>query len=319
VSRKKALQAITKNIELFVLLLAAGVLIVIFSSLEPSFLTLTNFRIIIETMSILVILALGLNTLLIAGEMDISFTSVLEFAATVAAVASAWHLHTFFTIALGLIAAATIGVINAVFVTKLRIPSFLVTLATMVIVKGAVLIICNYRAVLIRDPFFLMVFHGRPVGNLATSVYWMVLFVFWEWFVLRRTKFGRWIVATGGNEKAARLMGIPTARVKFMLFVQNAVLAGFAGFILASRAISARPMMGQGYFMPAMAAPILGGALLTGGQGSVPRTVLAAFVLTLITNGVNLLGLEPAYRDIFMGVILVSALSFRHMQARSTG
>ena len=89
--------------------------------------------------------------------------------------------------------------------------------------------------------------------------------------------------------------------------------------ILASRALSARPEMGQGYFMPAIAAPILGGALMTGGTGSVYRTALACFVLVVITNGVNLLGLEPAYRDIFMGMILLSALSVRALQSRSIG
>lgn len=120
--------------------------------------------------------------------------------------------------------------------------------------------------------------------------------------------------ATGGNEKSARLMGIPTARVKFTLFVSSALLAGLAGFILGSRSMAARPLMSAGYIMPAIAAPILGGAALTGGQGSVPKTVLAAFILTMITNGVSLMGLQPAYRDMFMGIILVSALSVRYIQ-----
>lgn len=302
------------NIELFVLILAAIGLIIVFSILEPRFLTMNNFRIILETMSILGILSLGVNLLLIAGEMDISFTSVLEFAAAIAAISFAAQINAFIAIVFGVLAAAGVGLINAFFTVKLKIPSFLVTLASQVAVGGVVLILCDYRTVLIRNKSFTGLFFGRPIGNIATAVYWMIGISLVLWFMLTKTKFGRWTYATGGNQNSARLMGIPTDKVKIILFIANAVLAAVAGFILGSRAMSARPGMGSSYLMPAISAPILAGAALTGGQGSAYKTILAAFVLTLITNGVTLIGLEPAYRDIFMGFILVSALSIRYTQ-----
>ncbi|WP_372963532.1 ABC transporter permease [Mesotoga sp.] len=304
----------TANIELFVLLLAAVVLIVVFSILEPRFFSVNNFRILLETMSILGILSLGVNFLLIAGEMDISFTSVLELSAAVVAISSTAHMNTFVSIAFGVLAATAVGLINAFFAVKLKIPSFLVTLGTQVAIGGLVMILCDYRTIIIRDKSFINMFFGRPFANIASAVYWMIGIAIVIWFVLTRTRFGKWVYATGGNQSSARLMGIPTDRVKISLFVTSAILAGIAGFILGSRATSARPAMGTSYLMPAISAPILAGAALTGGQGSAFKTLLAAFVLTIITNGVTLIGLEPAYRDIFMGVILISALSVRYLQ-----
>ncbi|HDP77562.1 MAG TPA: ABC transporter permease [Mesotoga infera] len=304
----------TANIELFVLLLAAVVLIVVFSILEPRFFSVNNFRILLETMSILGILSLGVNFLLIAGEMDISFTSVLELSAAVVAISSTAHMNTFVSIAFGVLAATAVGLINAFFAVKLKIPSFLVTLGTQVAIGGLVMILCDYRTIIIRDKSFINVFFGRPFANIASAVYWMIGIAIVIWFVLTRTRFGKWVYATGGKQSSARLMGIPTDRVKISLFVTSAILAGVAGFILGSRATSARPAMGTSYLMPAISAPILAGAALTGGQGSAFKTLLAAFVLTIITNGVTLIGLEPAYRDIFMGVILISALSVRYLQ-----
>ncbi len=311
---RSLLKRSTANIELFVLLLAAFVLIVVFSILEPRFFSVNNFRILLETMSILGILSLGVNFLLIAGEMDISFTSVLELSAAVVAISSTAHMNTFVSIAFGVLAATAVGLINAFFAVKLKIPSFLVTLGTQVAIGGLVMILCDYRTIIIRDKSFINVFFGRPFANIASAVYWMIGIAIVIWFVLTRTRFGKWVYATGGNQSSARLMGIPTDRVKISLFVTSAILAGVAGFILGSRATSARPAMGTSYLMPAISAPILAGAALTGGQGSAFKTLLAAFVLTIITNGVTLIGLEPAYRDIFMGVILISALSVRYLQ-----
>jgi ribose/xylose/arabinose/galactoside ABC-type transport system permease subunit len=286
----------------------------LFSVFESRFFSLENLRVILETMSVLAILSLGLSLLLIGGEIDVSFTSVLEFSAAIVAILSGWRFPTFVAIIVALFGAIIVGVMNGFFTVRLRIPSFLVTLASQVIVGGVVLIMCDYRAVLISDQTFLNLFYGRPIGKVAACVYWMFAIALFLWFFLAKTKTGRWTFATGGNEEAARLMGVPTGRVKLLLFVLNGCLAGVAGFILGSRAMSARPLMSTGYLMPAIAAPIMAGASLTGGRGSIPKTMLAVFLLSIVTNGVSLLGLEPAYRDILMGAVLVVALSIRQLQ-----
>ena len=258
-------------------------------------------------MSILAILAIGLHFLLVAGEIDISFVSVLELSAITAALST--PANTFYIIVVSMLVAIAVGVVNGFFTVKVGIPSFLVTLSTMVGVQGIVYLISNYRSVALRDDLLPQIFYGRFFGDVATSVFWMIGVIIIAGIILRYTKFGRWVYSTGGNEKAAKLMGIPTKMVKFKLFIISAFMAGIAGLIVASRSLAARPGMGEAYLMPAIAAPILGGALLTGGRGSIVRTALGCLVLTVIINGVNLLGLEPAHQDIFMGVILVSALS----------
>jgi len=311
---RKSTKRTASDIEGIVLIGGIAGCALLFSVLEPRFFSLENLRVTLETMSILAILSLGLNLLLIAGEIDISFTSVLELAAAIVAILSGWHFPTPLIIAMALLGVAFVGIANGLFTVRLRIPSFLVTLASQVIVSGIVLIMCNYRAILISDQVFLNLFYGRPVGKVATCVYWMFVIAFCLWFFLMKTKLGRWVFAVGGNAEAARLMGVPTDKVKLLLFVLSGCLAGIAGFILGSRAMSARPLMSSGYLMPAIAAPIMAGASLTGGRGSVSKTMLAVFLLSIVTNGVSLLGLEPAYRDILMGTILVVALSIRQLQ-----
>jgi len=295
------------NVNSIVLLVAVIGLVAAFSSLSPYFLTLINLRVILESMSILTILALGVHCLLVSGEIDISFTAVLGLSAAVAALAS--PNNTFLLIVLSLASAAAVGVINGFFTVKMRIPSFLVTLATMTGIDGVVLLASNYRSVLLANNLLPQIFYGRVVGNVPTAVFWMIALIVAIGIFLRYTKFGRWVYSTGGNDRAAALMGIPTKRVRFTLFVLSSFLAGIAGLIVASRSLSSRPLIGEAYLMPAIAAPILGGALLTGGRGSVVRTTLGCLVLTIITNGTNLLGLEPAYQNLFMAIILIGSLS----------
>lgn len=305
------------NVNGIVLIAALISLTVLFSLRSPYFFTPINLRVIFESMSILAILATGIHFLLVAGEIDISFASVLELSAMTAALSS--PANTFYIILVSMLAAMAVGVVNGFFTVKVGIPSFLTTLSTMVGVQGIVYLISNYRAVILRDDLLPEIFYGRFFGNIATAVFWMIALFIIAGIILRYTKFGRWTYATGGNEKAAGLMGIPTKMVKFKLFIISAAMAGVAGLIVASRSLAARPGMGENYLMPAVAAPILGGALLTGGRGSIVRTALGCLVLTVIINGVNLLGLEPADQNIFMGVILVSALSIRSLQREDKG
>lgn len=163
------------HIDTIVLSIAAIGLILLFSNLTPHFFVMTNLRVIFETMAVLGILAVGINFLLVAGEIDISFVSILELSAAVAAVAS--PSYTIYLIFLGTFAAFLVGLVNGFFVTKLGIPSFLVTLATMSGVQGIVMIVCNYRAVLLQNNLIPQIFYGRFYGGIASSVYWMIFII----------------------------------------------------------------------------------------------------------------------------------------------
>ena len=306
-TKAKGIRQALLHVNTVVLVAAIIGLVIAFSIFSRYFLTWTNLRVILESMSILTILSLGVHALLVAGEIDISFTAVLGLSAAVAALASPGN--TFLLILYALAAAVAVGLINGFFVVQMGIPSFLVTLATMTGIDGVVLLASNYRSVLLQSKLLPRIFYGRFFWNIPMSVFWMLGLVIVAAVILRFVRFGRWVYATGGGPRAASLMGIPTKRVRYTLFVVSAFLAGIAGLIVVSRSFSSRPMIGEAYMMPAIAAPILGGALLTGGRGSVVRTTMGCLVLTIITNGTNLLGLEPAYQNIFMAIILIVSLS----------
>lgn len=288
-----------------------AVLTVLFTILTDNFLTWDNFVVIIESMAILTFLALGVNFLLVGGEISISFGAVLEFSAVVTALAS-HHFGAPIVIAAGIVAGIGIGALNGFFAIKMGIPSFLVTLASMIGVGGAVYILSNYTSVILESDLLIDLFYTRHIGNISMAVFWAIGAIVAVGIFLSSTRYGSWIYKTGGNEEAARLMGIPTKKIKFSLFVLCGVMASIAGLLAVARSAAGRAGMGAGFMMPAISASILGGSSLTGGRGSTIRTAVACFLLTLIINGVNLLGLEPAFRDLFMGAILLLALSARH-------
>ena len=304
------------DINAILLIIGIFALLVLFSLLSPYFFTALNFRIIFETAVILAILALGVNFVLIGGEIDLSFAAVFELVAVVIVIGSRYTDIWFVPLILGILAAIGIALINSYFAVKIRIPSFLVTLATMVVVQGAVFILTNYRTIPLRDDIIPLVFHGRYLFGISSSVFWMFGAVILSVVILSKTRFGRNAYATGGHEESARRLGVPTNRVKMLLFIICSLMAALAAMISLSRSLHARPRMGEGYLMPAIAAPVLGGASLLGGRGSTIKTVLGALLLTIMINGFNIIGLAPAYQNIFMGVILISVLSLRIVLAR---
>lgn len=306
------MKQIFTDIDTIILLVATIGLVILFSFLSPHFLTARNVQVVVNNMSILTILALGLTPILIAGEIDVSFTSALELSAMVAALLSPNHF--LILVVASLLAVAILGALNGVLSVYVGVPSFLVTLATMTGVHGLVLLISNYRVQMIRSDWLAAVFYGEVMGSISTAVYWMIGFIVLFVVYLEWTKYGRWVYSTGGNERSSMLLGVPTRKVKFSLFVICSVVAGVAGLIAGSRSAAARPLLGEGYLISVIAAPILGGASLTGGVGSIAKTVLACLLLTVITNGVNIIGLQPAYRELFLAVVLAGALSIKALE-----
>lgn len=282
--------------------------ILAFSS--PYFLTVSNFAVLLKIMPTLVFLSLAVNFLLIAGEIDVSFVSVLNLTAMTIAILTG-YVHWLPALIAGVLVALLIGVINGYFSIVVGIPSFLTTLATMVAVQGVVFYISGYRSVSVQTDAIARIFRlGLPL-NLDVSLFWAIGGILLSIFVLSKTRFGRNTFAIGGDEQSARRMGVPVKKIKFRLFIFSALMTAIAALIAMARVGAVRPGLGDGNLMPAIAAPILGGAALTGGEGSTVKTVLAVLLLRLIVNGFNLLGMQPATQDIAMGAVLVATLSVR--------
>jgi ribose transport system permease protein len=270
------------------------------------FLTKENILNVLENAAPIGIIACALTFVTIAGEFDLSAGAMVILCGVVAA-----KLEPTFGVAgcfvVGLLAALAAGIINGGLVTYLRINSFVCTLATGLMVAGLGLVITGGFLVAVTD---------QSYGDLAFNSFLGVKWSIWIFaafalacgFVLSRTGFGRWVYAVGGNVEAARLSGINTRFVKIVAFAVSGFAAGVAGVIVASKAGQAQAGDGISMVLQAFAAVVVGGTSVTGGRGAIWRTIFGVLFLALISNGFNLLSLNPVYQQIVQGAIILAAV-----------
>lgn len=290
--------------QLFPVLLLA-VLWIVFSILNPRFLEIANLITVLQQTVVLLIVALGLTFVIIAGSIDLSVGSILGLSTVTAASCSS---------ALGVAAAIPAcllgllaGTINGVVFAKGKVPSFIVTLGTMVIYRGIILLYTRGSAISIDDEGFVDVFAGRNFG-IPHSVLIAVLLAVLCSSVLGNTVFGREVRAIGGGERVATLTGIKVVRTKILMFMLVGLLAGMAGVLHGAWTMAATAQMGEGLELDAIAAVVVGGTPLTGGLGSIQRTVLGSLIMVILSNGMNLIGVDPYLQDIVKGIVLVAAV-----------
>ncbi|WP_322799285.1 ABC transporter permease [Thermoflexus sp.] len=280
-----------------------------FSIVAPHFLTPASLAGIMTIAAELGLVAIGVTLLMIAGEFDLSVGSVLGVSAMAFALmarAGIPHLIAFLG-ALGL--AAAIGALNGWVVTRGRLPSFIVTLGSMMFWRGVLLAVTGGFPVAYEEKSLLMfALSGRLPGGFHASALWFLGVALIATLVLTRTPFGNAIFASGGNPQAARALGVEVARVKQIGFILTAVLAALAGIIQFSRFGSVDPLRGEGMELEAIAATVTGGTLLTGGYGSVMGTVLGALIVGMVRNGLVLAGAPAYWYRAFIGLVLVGAV-----------
>ncbi|HXF68175.1 MAG TPA: ABC transporter permease [Thermoflexus sp.] len=280
-----------------------------FSIVAPYFLTLDSLAGIMTIAAELGLVAIGVTLLMIAGEFDLSVGSVLGVSAMAFALmarAGIPHLVAFLA-ALGL--AAAIGALNGWVVTRGRLPSFIVTLGSMMFWRGMLLAVTGGFPIAYEEKSLLMfALSGRLPGGFHASAIWFLVIAWIATVVLTRTPFGNAVFAAGGNPQAARALGVEVARVKRIGFILTAVLAALAGIIQFSRFGSVDPLRGEGIELEAIAATVTGGTLLTGGYGSVVGTVLGALIVGMVRNGLVLAGAPAYWYRAFIGLVLVGAV-----------
>lgn len=287
---------------LWILLVVAIVL----SFASPAFATSSNLLNVALATSVTALLAVGQTFVIILAEIDLSVGSVLSFSAAVTALVLQHH-STVVGILTGLAVGAAVGVVNGVLVTKTRMPSFIVTLAMLSIMAGLSLQVTQGNPITVTDYNFQSIGQARMVG--VPVPVWIMVAVFVVFgVILARTKFGRYIYATGDNPEAARLSGIPTDRVKILAFAISGMLAALAGFIITARLSTAEPTAGSGMELEAIAAVIIGGTSLLGGRGDMVGTVVGALLLGVIDNGMNLLNVSPFLQNVVKGIVILLAV-----------
>jgi simple sugar transport system permease protein len=251
-----------------------------------------------------------------SGEFDLSVGSVFGFTPVLMWTlynSGATSLEVAFVI--GLVVAALIGLVNGFFVTRLKIPSFLVTLGMLLVVRGTALFVTDgfpQRTWSTGDQWLARALVGDfHIGSfrIYMSLFWFIAAVVIFGYLLTQTKFGNWIQASGGNANAARARGVNVDRTKVALFMLSAFVSAFAGIISSIRTAAANPNSGTGYELEVIAMVVIGGTALTGGRGTIVGTLIGIFILRVMRNGIVLIGVPGLAYNIFIGAIILGMMA----------
>jgi ribose transport system permease protein len=290
---------------------AGFVVIFIFFSItlaDKGFLDPNNLLNIVRQTAMIAIMAVGMTFVLSAGEIDLSIGSVAGLASVTTALALA-KFGLVGGILCGVLTGIVVGMINGLLTTRVGIPSFLVTLAMMGIAKGAAMWVSATAAVPILNKTYYSVFGSGNLGPVPGLLIWALIAAAIGHVALRKTTFGRKVLATGGSETAAKFTGIKTHNIKMQVLIISSLTAAFAGMLYAGRLRSGRFQLGEGDELSVIAAAVLGGTSLFGGFGSVVGSIMGALMIGLINNGLILMGLEFSQQLIARGVIIILAVT----------
>lgn len=278
-----------------------------FSILSERFFTISNMLIVMRQTSIVAFLAVGMSFVIIGAGIDLSVGSVLAFSGAVGA-GVMQNGGIFFGILAGLALGTALGAFNGIVITKLKIPAFIATLAMMAIARGGTLVYTDGRPITGLPSSFAFLGRGY-VGNVPFPIILMLIIFILAYILLKLTRFGRYVYATGGNINAARASGIKVGNVIISTFAISGFLSGLTGMVLASRLNSAQPTAGVGYELDAIAAVVLGGTNLFGGEGELWGTLVGAFIMGILNNGLNMLNVSSFYQQVVKGIVILIAVT----------
>ena len=299
-----AVPAIERIRALFPILLLAG-LCLYFAFQSERFLTVPNGLIVLQQSVVLLVAALGMTFVIVNGSIDLSVGSIVALSALVAAATSP-ALGAFAivpAVAVGLVC----GLLNGVIFAIGKVPSFIVTLGTMVVFRGIVLFWTRGAPVSITNMEFLTLYSGRSFG-IPNSVLIACIALVLAWIVFNHTVFGREVRAIGGGERVALLSGIKVSRVKLGVFALSGLMCGLAGLLQSSRTMAATAQLAQGLELDVIAAVVVGGTPLTGGVGRIRGTVVGVLIIAVLSNGMNMTGVDPYFQNIVKGLVLILAV-----------
>lgn len=275
---------------------------------DDGFLTSRNLTNIVLQTAPATIMAIGLVFALSAGEIDLSFGSVVAVSALSAAVAMQSYPMAVGVLA-GLGAGALIGAFNGVLVAYLRLPSFLVTLATMGLFAGIARSMTDLRSIPVLNDTFTGLFGSGAFLSVPSLVIWTILAVAIGHIVYRNTRFGAHVLATGDNARAAQVSGIKVPRIRLSVLMLCGTMAGLAGLLYAGRLQAAKYTLGESDLMTVIAAVIVGGTALNGGKGSIIGALLGSLLMGMLNNGLILMGLDVSDQMIVRGLIILIAVA----------
>ncbi len=300
-------------------LLAFGalfLLLVVFSLASPNFFQVDNLIGILIATTVNGVLALGVTFVIITAGIDLSIGTVMTLSAVMTGVlVTNWHLPVPLGILGGMATGAVAGMVNGVLIAKAKLPPFIATLGVLNVAKGLALVMSHLRPIYFNDtPIFNELAMGSLVGKVfpgfAVPNLVLVLFVaaIVASLVLSKTSLGRYTFALGSNEEATRLSGVNADGWKIAVYGVSGLFAGVAGVLISARLNSAQPSLGFGYELDAIAAAVIGGTSLSGGEGTILGTVIGAFIISTLTNGLRILSVPQEWQTVITGAIVILAV-----------
>lgn len=290
------------------------ILFLILSILSDAFLSSRNIRNVLDQSSQIGIIACGMTIVIISGGFDLSVGAIYAITGVTTSVIANLY-GTPISYAVGMILGLVIGLINGTLIAKFRINSFIATLASSLIIRGVGNVFVSGRLITVTATNFNFLGRGSIFG-IRVSVYLLALIVILTWIMLLRTKIGRHIYATGGCAEAALLSGVRVDLVRILAFGISGICAGIAGVLSVSRISTGLMDVGSGLELDSIAAVVIGGTSIMGGQGAIWRTVFGVLMLKIILNGFNILTIPPFYQQIFEGLIILVAVAVDSLPKR---
>jgi ribose transport system permease protein len=291
-------------------------LCVLIAALEPKFLSTGNLAGVARQTAVIMIIAMGMTVVMVSGGIDLSVGSAMALAGVAGAFAMTNGAPVWAGIAACVAVGAACGLANGVAVAALRIPPFIVTLGAMGVYRGVALLVTDGKAVVGLPQSFGYLAEGNLFGLFPVPLLLVVLVALATHFLLSSTRPGRYCYAIGSNVEAARYAGVRVSHYQIMFYIILGALTGLAGAIESARLVTGQPTAGEGYELRVIAAVVIGGGSLSGGQGTVTGTIIGALIMGVLANGANLLGIPSFTQQIIIGAVIVLAVTFDEFQRR---
>src|SRR6266850_1215579 len=285
------------------------VLCILIAVLEPRFLSAGNLAGVARQTAVITVIAMGMTVVMVSGGIDLSVGSVMALSGVMGALAMVSGAPVIVGVATAIAAATVCGLLNGAAIAVLRIPPFIVTLGAMGIYRGVALLVTDGKAVVGVPSSFGYLAEGNFLGFVPVPLLIVVSVAMATHFLLVITRPGRYCYAIGSNIEAARYSGIRVSRYQVLFYALLGALTGVAGSIESARLVTGQPTAGEGYELRVIAAVVIGGGSLNGGAGTVLGTTVGAFIMSLLNNGCNLLGISPFLQQILIGGIIILAVA----------
>jgi ribose transport system permease protein len=286
------------------------------SIFAPYFLTVQNLSSVCRQTAVINIIALGMTLIMISGGIDLSVGSVMGFAGICGTLLLQAGVPLVPSIVGAMAAGAAWGLLNSGLITLLKVSPFIATLGTMGAARGLTLVLTNGMPVVKLPDSFGYLGDGTMAGIIPVPLAILVVLALLTGFILKYTRLGRYAYAIGSNVEAARYAGVPIRRYLLAIYTFSGAMTGLAGMIEGSRLMTGQPTAGQGYELSVIAAVVIGGASLSGGEGTVAGSIAGAFLIGLISNGSNLLGVSPFWQQVVTGLVIVLAVAVDELRKR---